>query len=95
MKGALLSFRTESQPCPICGANVIEIEALPLLLVWSGRPDGTLVADLGVVVAHLGIFLDTERVLLIPTDRESRLVHWNHSVAGWTLKHVQFAHRRL
>ena len=69
VESTLLTFGAEAEPGSVSRAHVIEVEASALLV----RPRCTLrllVADPGVVVAHLRIFLNAEGVLLITPDCE-------------------------
>lgn len=92
MESALLAFGAEAEPGTVGRPDIVEIEASLDLLVGTRLADGLLVADLGVVVAHLRVFLDTERILLVPAYSETCLVHRYHSVAGWAFKDVQLTH---
>ena len=95
MQCTLLSLGAETEPCAIRRPHICQIEASSLLLVRTRGPYGLFVADLCMVVAHLGVFLDTEGVLLVSSDRKSRLIHGNHAVAGGSLEDMELAHGRL
>ena len=95
MQGALLPFSAEAQPGSIGRADIGEIKTRPRLLSARRIAHGLLVADLGMVVAHLGVFLDTEGVLLVTSDRQAGLVDGYHSIASGAFEDVQLAHGRL
>ena len=94
VKRTLLTFGAEAKPGAICRAHICKVKA-NFLLVGSWGASGLLVADLGVVIAHLRVFLHAERVLLVTSDCKARLVDGNHPVAGGTLEYMQLAHSLL
>ena len=53
MQCALLSLSAETEPCAIRRPHICQIEASSLLLVRTRWPNGLLVADLRMIVAHL------------------------------------------
>ena len=95
MQSTLLSLGAETEPCAIRRSHICQVEASSLLLIRTRWPHGLLVAYLRMIVAHLGVFLNTEGVLLVSPDRKSRLIHGNHAVAGGSLKDMELAHSRL
>lgn len=95
VQSALLTFCAQSEPSTIRRTYISQVESSSLLLIRSGSSDCLLVTDLGMVVAHLGVFLHTECVLLVPSNSQTRLIHWHHAVSSRALKHVKFDHCRL
>ena len=71
MQCTLLALGTETEPCAIRRPHICQVEASSLLLVGTRRPHCLLVADLRMVIAHLGVLLDTEGVLLVTSNRQS------------------------
>ena len=67
VKWTLLAFSAKSEPRTICGSHICKIKACPLLIrsYWASL---WFIADLGMIVTHLRIFLDAERVLLVASD---------------------------
>lgn len=69
VESALLSFCAKSQPRAVRGSNIRQVEPGALLrLRLARRGNCLLIADLCVVVAHLRVFLNAERILLITSD---------------------------
>ena len=69
-----LSLCAESEPRSVCRADVLEIEALLLSVTALA------IINLCMEVAHLGIFLDVERVVHISPDTEAKVIDCNHSI---------------
>ena len=95
VQSALLTFCTQSEPGTIRRTHISQVESSSLLLIGSRSSDCHFVADLGMVVAHLRVFLYTKSVLLVSTNGQTRLVNWNHPISGRALKYMQFNHCRL
>mmetsp|Transcript_44681 Transcript_44681/g.59283 ORF Transcript_44681/g.59283 Transcript_44681/m.59283 type:complete len:82 (-) Transcript_44681:2049-2294(-) len=48
-----------------------------------------------MIVAHLGVFLDAEGVLLVASNRKPRLIDRYHAIARRSFKDMKLNHRRL
>lgn len=81
----LFPFCRQPEPGPVCGSNVGQQETRCLVAV----------ANLGMEVTHLRVFLDAECIVGVATNRQSKLVNRNDSVPRGALEHIQFAHRLL
>ena len=87
MKVALFTFSREAEPCAISRAYVLQIEAfLPLLrLVCLGL----IICNFSMKVTHLGVILDAESILLIPTYSKSKFIHCYYSIPCGAFKYVE------
>lgn len=84
MQGGDLAFGRKAKPGTVRRANILQVKALRLV----GR--AWMVADLGVEVAHLRVFLNVETILCVATDRKARmLIDGDNSISLGALEHVQ------
>lgn len=83
MEVAYFSFWTESKPCSVCWADILEIESLGFV-IWTW-----VIWYLRMKVAHLRILLNVESIVHISSDAQAHCINSDHPISLWSFEYMQ------